>query len=601
MNQMKRKIIFLTLFTILAGVSLGETISEIQGDNMYSTMENKKVTKVEGVVTAVKKSKDNNGFFIQSRKPDKDDRTSEGIYIENKTDVEVKRGDLVRLEGEVKEIYFGKIDKSQPATTSIQADKIKVLKENVKVTPVILTGKEIPKTVRNGNNPVLDIKNNAMDYYESLEGTLVKIKDPVITGFKEKYGDITVVPSNGMYAETRSINGGVVYNNYEKEQTQRITINTTSWNLVENGKFKNNLTPNPGDKFNGDIEGVIYFENSEYRLYPVSAFPGITDGKTARETNKYKYDKEMLNVVSYNIENFSHVDGPERVKELANQVATVLQTPDILGLIEVGDDDGQKKSEVVTAKNNVEAIVNAIKEKTGIDYGYMTVNPTDGKDGGWPEMHIRNVILYRKDRVKPVKFNQGNSQKDTEVVKKGNKVQLTYNPGRIGNNDEIWTDVRKPVIAQFEFKGQNLFVLANHLKSKRFDEKIYGTSHPVIRKSEEVRNPQGKQINNFIKSILNNDPKATVIVLGDMNDFEFSQTIKNINGDELIDTISELPVNERYSYVYQGASQTLDNIMINKKYKGQVNVDVIRINSEFTIDQGSFSDHDPVFVQFKIQ
>ena len=601
MNQMKRKIIFLTLFTILAGVSLGETISEIQGDNMYSTMENKRVTKVEGVVTAVKKSKDNNGFFIQSRKPDKDDRTSEGIYIENKTDVGVKRGDLVRLEGEVKEIYFGKIDKSQPATTSIQADKIKVLKENVKVTPVILTGKEIPKTVRNGNNPVLDIKNNAMDYYESLEGTLVKIKDPVITGFKEKYGDITVVPSNGMYAETRSINGGVVYNNYEKEQTQRITINTTSWNLVENGKFKNNLTPNPGDKFNGDIEGVIYFENSEYRLYPVSAFPGITDGKTARETNKYKYDKEMLNVVSYNIENFSHVDGPERVKELANQVATVLQTPDILGLIEVGDDDGQKKSEVVTAKNNVEAIVNAIKEKTGIDYGYMTVNPIDGKDGGWPEMHIRNVILYRKDRVKPVKFNQGNSQKDTEVVKKGNKVQLTYNPGRIGNNDEIWTDVRKPVIAQFEFKGQNLFVLANHLKSKRFDEKIYGTSHPVIRKSEEVRNPQGKQINNFIKSILNNDPKATVIVLGDMNDFEFSQTIKNINGDELIDTISELPVNERYSYVYQGASQTLDNIMINKKYKGQVNVDVIRINSEFTIDQGSFSDHDPVFVQFKIQ
>ena len=143
--------------------------------------------------------------------------------------------------------------------------------------------------------------------------------------------------------------------------------------------------------------------------------------------------------------------------------------------------------------------------------------------------------------------------------------------------------------------------MANHLKSKRFDEKIYGTSHPVIRKSEEVRNPQGKQINNFIKSILNNDPKATVIVLGDMNDFEFSQTIKNINGDELIDTISELPVNERYSYVYQGASQTLDNIMINKKYKGQVNVDVIRINSEFTIDQGSFSDHDPVFVQFKIQ
>ena len=144
-------------------------------------------------------------------------------------------------------------------------------------------------------------------------------------------------------------------------------------------------------------------------------------------------------------------------------------------------------------------------------------------------------------------------------------------------------------------------MLANHLKSKRSDDKVYGTSHPVVRKSEEVRNPEGKQINNFVKSILKNDPKSTVIVLGDMNDFEFSQTIKNINGDELIDTISELPENERYTYIYQGASQTLDNIMINKKYKGNVNIDVIRINSEFTIEQGSFSDHDPIFIQFKVK
>jgi len=77
--------------------------------------------------------------------------------------------------------------------------------------------------------------------------------------------------------------------------------------------------------------------------------------------------------------------------------------------------------------------------------------------------------------------------------------------------------------------------------------------------------------------------------------------ILNFHGDELIDTISELPENERYTYIYQGASQTLDNIMINKKYKGNVNIDVIRINSEFTIEQGSFSDHDPIFIQFRVK
>lgn len=85
-----------------------------------------------------------------------------------------------------------------------------------------------------------------------------------------------------------------------------------------------------------------------------------------------------------------------------------------------------------------------------------------------------------------------------------------------------------------------------------------------------------------------------------MNDFEFSKTTKNINGDELVDVISLLPKNERYTYVYQGASQTLDNIMINKKYKDNVNIDVIRVNSEFLKEQGSFSDHDPIFIQFKV-
>ena len=178
---------------------------------------------------------------------------------------------------------------------------------------------------------------------------------------------------------------------------------------------------------------------------------------------------------------------------------------------------------------------------------------------------------------------------------------MSYNPGRIGNNDPVWKDVRKPVIAQFEFQGKNIFVIANHLKSKRADHKIYGSNQPVVRASEEIRNPEAVRINEFAKEILKNDPNATIISLGDMNDFEFSNTIKLMSKDILIDTISELPKNERSTYIYQGNAQTLDNILINKKYKGKVNVDVIRRNSEFTLSQGSFSDHDPMFIQFTIK
>lgn len=44
------------------------------------------MTNVEGIVTVKRDTKYNKGFFIQSFKNDKDMNTSEGIYIENKTD-----------------------------------------------------------------------------------------------------------------------------------------------------------------------------------------------------------------------------------------------------------------------------------------------------------------------------------------------------------------------------------------------------------------------------------------------------------------------------------------------------------------------------------
>lgn len=528
---MKMKKLLTIMLLISSTVAFSETISEIQGDKLVTNYENKKVSEVKGVVTLLRKTKFNDGFFMQTLTPDKDNRTSEAIYVENVAKTDIKVGDLVEVEGTAKELYFAKPNPNDQTMTSIEGSSVKVIQSNLQVEPIIYDGSNIPRKVHNGNKEVLNVEENALDYIESLEGMKIKIVKPLITGFNEKYGNITVVPSLGKYAETRSINGGVVYNNYVYEQTQRITLDTKVWNLVENGKFKDGLSPNPGDVFNGDIEGVVYYEHGEYKLVPTSPFPGITDNNTKPEVNKFKYDKKMLNVVSYNVENLSHFDNPERIPILAKQVKTVLQTPDILGLIEVGDDNGGETKphdySVVSAKENIKQIIDAIKKETGISYGYMSVDPEHAKDGGWPEMHIRNVILYRKDRLKPVKFNQGDSKTDTKVVRnKNGQVSLTFNPGRIGNNEEIWNEVRKPVIAQFKFRGKNIFVIANHLKSKRADSKIYGAIQPVERKSENVRIPEGEYVNNFVKEILKADKNATVISLGDMNDFEFHQLLK---------------------------------------------------------------------------
>ena len=61
----------------------------------------------------------------------------------------------------------------------------------------------------------------------------------------------------------------------------------------------------------------------------------------------------------------------------------------------------------------------------------------------------------------------------------------------------------------------------------------------------------------------------------------------------LTDLISTLPLDRRYTYVFNGVSQVLDHILVTAG-AGQVQYQVVHINSEFT-DQTS--DHDPQVVR----
>ena len=98
-------------------------------------------------------------------------------------------------------------------------------------------------------------------------------------------------------------------------------------------------------------------------------------------------------------------------------------------------------------------------------------------------------------------------------------------------------------------------------------------------------------------------------MLGDINDFEFSTTIDLVVGsgpNAMVDLPRTLPVNERYSYVFEGNSQVLDQILVSKaltlappgaKYPA-FDYDIVHANSEFH-DQDS--DHDPQVVRLAIR
>ena len=83
-----------------------------------------------------------------------------------------------------------------------------------------------------------------------------------------------------------------------------------------------------------------------------------------------------------------------------------------------------------------------------------------------------------------------------------------------------------------------------------------------------------------------------MVVLGDINDFEFSETVDILEGDEFTTLMRTLPAEERYSYVFEGNSQVLDQILFSPNLLGRFPLvyDVVHVNAEFA-DQAS--DHDP--------
>ena len=180
---------------------------------------------------------------------------------------------------------------------------------------------------------------------------------------------------------------------------------------------------------------------------------------------------------------------------------------------------------------------------------------------------------------------------------RNNKVQLVYSPGRIDPQNPAWADSRKPLAAEFRFRSKTLFVIVNHFNSKGGDNPLFGRFQPPVRSSEVQRHQQAQVVNDFVDQILDAYKNARVVVLGDLNDFEFSQTVQILEGGGvLVNLMDRLPKAERYSYVFEGNSQVLDQMLVSDKLdKRETSYDVVHVNAEFA-DQAS--DHDPSVARF---
>ena len=328
--------------------------------------------------------------------------------------------------------------------------------------------------------------------------------------------------------------------------------------------------------------------------------PGSGPGVATAGTSK------QLSIATYNVENLAPTDPATKFSALAKGIVVNLAKPDIIALEEIQDNSGATDDGTVAADQTIGKLTTAITAAGGPQYSYREIDPVNDQDGGEPGGNIRVVFLFDPSRVSFV--DRGPSSVDrsttgTAVTKVDGQPQLTLSPGRIDPQNPVWEASRKPLVGEFDFQGKPVFVIANHFVAKLGDQSQDGRFQYPQQSSQVQRSGQAQLVHDFVQQILAIKKNADVVVVGDLNDYQFSPALMSLttgtadgSGPSILtDLITRLPVDEQYTYDYEGVSEVLDHILVSRGVTGTV-YQVVHMNSEYA---NQTSDHDPQEVQFR--
>jgi hypothetical protein len=123
---------------------------------------------------------------------------------------------------------------------------------------------------------------------------------------------------------------------------------------------------------------------------------------------------------------------------------------------------------------------------------------------------------------------------------------------------------------------------------------------PPRRPTDARRLAQAREVRAFVLGLLDADPGARVVVVGDLNDFEFAEAIGTLAASPLENLLLRVPEPERYSFNFEGASQLLDHVIVSPALAEGAAVDVVHVNTDCPEDRRT-SDHDPVVARVRVR
>jgi len=527
---------------------------EIQGAGHASAFSGYKVT-TTGVVTAVDTT-GARGFWIQDPTGDGNDATSDAIFVFTGATPTVTVGQLVQVAGNVNE--FAGSDSNNLTITEIDSPTITVLGTGTIAPTVIGEGGRLPPTevIDNDDFATFDPDQDAVDFYESLEGMLVTVKDAQAVDTTD--GNSTwVVSDEGANATGMNDRGGITIGEGDLNP-ERVQI------FYDSGVAPIGVKPDAvtGDLL-GDVTGVMSYFGGNYELIPTAI--GSTGGgdPLPRETTGLDGDSRHVTIAAYNVENLDPSDPQAKFDQLGLDIAVNLGAPDIVGLEEVQDADGAgagtNYSGAVTAQKLIDAIVAA----GGPQYVYIEIAPTaNNSTGGEPNGNIRQGFLYNPERVSYVDGS-------IDQIEDGNLA-----------NGDTYLNSRKPLVADFVFNGETITVIDVHNYSRGGSQEPFGQTQPALNNGDDRRLEQTLYVKQYVEGLVGEDDDARVVVMGDFNAFQFEPSLTQLeSGGALTNLSNLLSPEERFSYVFEGNSQQIDHMLVSPVFYADAEFDIVHMNA----------------------
>ncbi|KIY46527.1 DNase I-like protein [Fistulina hepatica ATCC 64428] len=605
------------LFSVFASAS-ATTIARIQGPAFLSPLEGQSVSNVTGLVTA----KSSSGFWLAGDAVD-DDRVSTGLYVYTTSSSvlsEVAVGDEITLSGTVAEYRSSSRTEDLHVTELEDPSNINVISTGNIATPVVLGQDRSPPTTllsaldvgddgflsvpndqysQEGVNATLIPNTYGLDFWESIEGRLVKIPSPVAVSLPNSYGEFWV---HGNWSVTgKNSRGGLTLitgsDGYPDGNPEAIIIGSP---------LDDADNPSVAIGFNlSDITGVVHYEYGFYYVLPltaptVSSTPSSTVPITTITSDSN--DTCIITIGDYNVDNLAPTS--DTMAGIGEHIAIYLQSPNIVFLQEIQDNSGPTDDGTVDANETLTAVVDAISSAGSVTYSFTKVDPENDTDGGETGGNIRQAFLYDPEKVTLIPGTAGNASEAIVVSNDNGKPVLSYNPGRIDPTNPAWNDSRKPLVAEWQTSnGTTLFTVNLHLVSKLDSSSLLGDPRPPINSPVDQRTSQVEVVADFTQQIPDIDSSANIVVGGDCNEFIQTTTVFESLTTVVthVDDAAGIEDVEQYTYTYSQNSEQLDHLFVSSAIAARgVDIEHIHVNTWALDLDDQKSDHDPSIAKIAV-